>query len=69
MVSSATLERATREWSTSPQMAMSRPSMAAEGVADGESVEQCLRGVFVLAVAGIDDGAIDFPRQQSRGAG
>ena len=68
-LSSATLERATRECSTSPQMAIGEPFDLAEPAADGESVEQRLGGVLVLAVAGIDHGAIDLARQQRRRPG
>src|SRR5262249_50409285 len=38
-------------------------------LADGEDVEQALRRVFVGAVAGIDDAAIEVLRQQMRRAG
>jgi hypothetical protein len=41
-----------------------QPLDAALVAADGERVEQCLGRMFVRAVTGIDDGAIDFPGQQ-----
>ena len=39
----------------SPTMATFRPAMRAQPLADGEDVQQALRGVLVLAVAGVDD--------------
>ena len=41
---------------------------AALGAADGERVKQCLRWMLVSAVAGVDDRAVDFLRQQLDGA-
>ena len=53
-------ERATRLCMMSPQIATSRPLQAAASSSDGERVEQRLGRVLVLAVAGVDDGAIDL---------
>jgi hypothetical protein len=39
------------------------------GAADGQRVEQRLRGMFMLAVAGIDDGAGNLLGKQGGGAG
>ena len=41
----------------------------AVGVGSGHRVEQGLGRVFVRAVAGVDDGAVHFLRQQLHGAG
>ena len=46
-----------------------QPGDAALGAADGERVEQGLRGVLMRAVAGIDHGAVDLLRQQLDRAG
>ena len=40
-----------------------------EVIAQGEHVEQPLRGVFVRAVAGVDDVGLDALREELRGAG
>ena len=50
-------ERATRECSTSPTIATCRPSSWPSRLADRVEVEQRLRRVLVLAVAGVDDRA------------
>ena len=63
------LERATREWRMSPQMATIRPSMLALVAADGERVEQGLGRMLVASVAGIDHRAVDLLRQQLDRAG
>ena len=57
-------ERATRLCMMSPQIATSRPSQAAASSSDGERVEQRLGRMLVLAVAGVDDGAVDLLRQE-----
>ena len=48
-------ERATREWRTSPTIQMLRSLERPEPAAQREHVEQGLRRVLVLAVAGVDD--------------
>ena len=53
--SASTSDRATREWRTSPTIATWTPVEPAERLADREQVEQRLRRVLVLAVAGVDD--------------
>ena len=40
----------------------------AEAVADGERIEKALRGMFVCAVAGVDDGNIEMARDEIGGA-
>ena len=61
-------ERATRECRTSPQIATDQPLDAALVAADRQRVEQRLRRMFMGAVAGVDDRAIDLARQQMRRA-
>ena len=68
-LSAMMLERATRECRMSPQIATVSPSMRPQIAADGQRVEQRLGRMFVRAVAGVDDGAIDLARQQMHGAG
>ena len=58
--SSRMLERATRECSTSPQIATIDARQLALGAADGQRVEQRLGRMFMRAVAGIDDRAGDL---------
>ena len=41
-----------------------QPLNVAEPAANGEGIEQSLRWMFVLAIAGIDHRAIDFAREQ-----
>ena len=36
----------------------------AESVADGERIEEALRGMLVCAVAGVDDGNIEMSRHE-----
>ena len=50
-------------------MATIEPVDAALVAADGERVEQRLRGVLVGAVAGVDHRAVDLARQQVDRAG
>ncbi len=68
-VSREMLERATRECSTSPQIATVRPCEAALAPPDRQRVEQRLGRVLVRAVAGVDHRRIDLLRQQGRRAG
>jgi hypothetical protein len=60
------LDRATREWSTSPQMQTLAVPRGAEAVAQREQVEQPLGGVLVRAVAGVDDVGLDALREEAR---
>ena len=62
-------ERATRECRMSPQIATVSPSIRALVAADGQRVEQRLGRMLVRAVAGVDDRAVDFLRQQLDRAG
>ncbi|MNY60852.1 hypothetical protein D3C86_1974620 [compost metagenome] len=41
-----------------------QPAHVAERAAQAQQVQQGLGGVFMTAVAGVDDGAADFLRQQ-----
>ena len=61
-------ERATRECSTSPTIATCTPSTRAERLADGVEVEQALRRVLMLAVAGVDDRRARVARGERRRA-
>ena len=64
VVSSSTLDRATRLCSTSPTMATCRPSrspVAPEPAPQGERVQQRLGRVLVGAVAGVDHAASTQP--------
>ena len=67
-------ERATRECAMSPTIATSSPSSVALVPADRRGVEQRLRRVLVLAVAGVDHGAArrlaraSRPRRRTSGA-
>jgi hypothetical protein len=45
------------------------PGQVALSLADGEYVEECLGGMFVSAVTGIDDRALGYVGQQARGTG
>jgi len=62
------LDRATREWSTSPQIATLSPRCAPCS-ADRERIKQRLRGVFMGAVTRVHDGTVDLARKKVRGAG
>ena len=62
-------ERATRECSTSPTIQIRAPVDRAEARAQGVAVEQRLRRVLVLAVAGVDDRGVRPAREQARRAG
>ena len=59
-------ERATRECMTSPTIQIVQPVERAEPLAQRVDVEQRLRGVLVLAVAGVDDRGVD-PAGDERG--
>ena len=66
--SRCTLERATRLCAMSPMMATRRPSRWLAAVENGARVEQRLGGMFVRAVAGVDDGRGQVARQKVRRA-
>ena len=61
LVKARMFERATRECRTSPTIQIFAPSSDAEPLAQRVDVEQRLRRVLVLAVAGVDDRGVDQP--------
>ena len=61
-------ERATREWRTSPTIATWSPSSRPSSSLERVEVEQRLRRVLVLAVAGVDDVGVGDPGDELRRA-
>ena len=62
-------ERATRECAMSPRMVTFRFFKRTLAVANGQRVEQSLRGMLVRAVAGVDYRNFQMPSHKIRGAG